>query len=139
MEQITIGSPQDEDLRIISTGVLFELIANGVKHDFNRLLDSRKVAKVVDLDGMHILRRVIAFHEQYKPNVDHHRAQLLMKIKGTEEPEYVFIDISDKDWNQLSTVAEYIRGELGHGIRKVSVVVGQPDRTAAWGTQLRDR
>lgn len=106
-EQETITNPTDGDLRIVSTPVLFELVARGVQHDFNRLLDSKKLAKVIDMDGMHILRRMIAFHEQYKPNVDHHRAQALIKIKGTEEPEYAFIDISDTDWNQLATVAEY--------------------------------
>lgn len=97
------------DTRIVTTPILMELIDRGIKHDFNRQLDVSKVVEYIDPDGFHLLSMALMFHEQYKPNVDHHRVFVYMKTKGSSDPSEALMDIAEADWNQLMRVEDFQR------------------------------
>ena len=97
----------NHDDRVVTTPILLDLVQRGIDHEFNRCLDVGKLQKVIDPDGIHLLHVVLGFHEQYRPNVDHHRVWVYIKEVGTGIPIQGLMDIADSDWNQLATYAEF--------------------------------
>lgn len=95
------------DIRIVDTPTLLELAAKGEQHGFNRVLDLNVLGGSIDIDGLHVLSMILPFHEQYRPNVDHHRVSVLIKLKDSPIAGTAFMDIADTDWHQLVTAEEY--------------------------------
>jgi len=86
------------------TTTLVRLIIDGDKNKFNRQLDFDAVMKDVDPDGLHIFQLMLFNHERgISDDVYHHRVKCLIKLKNTMDPAEAWMDVSNYNWETLSS------------------------------------
>jgi hypothetical protein len=79
--------------------------ATAVAKDYNRSISDEGIADL-DVDATHIMRCVIADHTNWEGKFSI-RAMGMFKMKGEEEPEMCFIDISHRDWKKLCSKRKF--------------------------------
>jgi hypothetical protein len=91
------------DYKVCSTADLLALNDTALGANLNRALDAKENA---DPEGVHVFQMVLYGHNMDHHPILHHRARGLVKVKGTEAPETVYLDIPDELWQKLQTPEE---------------------------------
>jgi len=97
-------------------GNFYKASAQQIKH-FNRRAVSLKYnrsisdegIKELDPKGWGLIQMVMPFHTNYAGKTSI-RVICYMKIKGSDQPERVFIDISHEDWKDFCDKSKPING-----------------------------
>jgi hypothetical protein len=84
------------------------------KHEFNRRVETEKLAAQIDHNGINIIECMMMYHRaSFGPTPkdkpiwpDHHRCYVYAKIKGQDEPVNFFLDVEASFWDRLKTVEE---------------------------------
>jgi len=91
------------DHRVCGTATLRQLNDVAVKMELNRAL-SDEFMGAVDPDGVHVLGLALYGHDRgIVGDVFHHRADVLVKMTGSDIPARVFLDVRAADWEILMT------------------------------------
>lgn len=92
---------------VLNTGMLRHVAQLAETHDFNRQID----VTGVDPQGMHLVKPVLMFHQAVMPKpVDapewppHHRCMVYMKMRGTDVPTIVVLDIPASVYDELPVI-----------------------------------
>lgn len=94
------------DTRVIDTPQLELLAEASIASEFNRIVDPTWVRNHMDPDGKHIAWIILWGHDTDHAPILHHRIAMYCKVKDTSDPFFLVMDISDDNWQKLSTVDE---------------------------------
>lgn len=94
------------DHRVCNTKTLRALNASAVRNEFNRALNDEFLENDVDPEGIHVLGLVLWGHNADTAPILHHRADVLIKVNGSDIPARAFLDVTDEDWRSLMTPDE---------------------------------
>ena len=61
----------------------------------------------LDPEGNHIASLILWGHNIDSARYLHHRMQVLCKVKDSDDPVHIILDILDEDWRHLTTVDGY--------------------------------
>lgn len=93
----------NEDIRVMNTPTLIDIVEDGSEQGFNRTIEPEWVKQNADPNGVHVASLMVPNHSTSRPLVQHHRAQILMKIKETNAPLIFMLDVNAKKWSWLFT------------------------------------
>lgn len=94
------------DIRVINSDDLVALNGKGVKYRLNRTVTDEFLA-TLDPEGNHICSLILWGHNLDSARYLHHRMMVLCKVKDSDDPERIILDIMDEDWKHLTTVDGY--------------------------------
>lgn len=98
-----------DEIRVMNTPTLISMVEQGSDLGFNRTIEPEWVKQNVDPEGMHVATMLLRHHTAgfNRELPVHHRVELMMKIKDTNSPVIFIVDIADRQWSWLYTVAEW--------------------------------
>jgi len=94
------------ETKVVNTKTLLELARWADKTEQNRRVDTLKLSKDVDRYGMHLLHRILVFHND-EP-VD--RVYVFAKIMGKKEPANFTLDVPHELYESLTDLADVMDG-----------------------------
>lgn len=94
------------DIRVINSDDLVALNGKAVKYRLNRAVTDEFLT-TLDPEGNHICSLILWGHNLDSAKHLHHRMMVLCKVKDSDRPETVIIDILDEDWKVLTTVEKF--------------------------------
>lgn len=93
-----------DSVRVADACQLDELTKNAAHFKLNRQL-SAKALDEIDPDGYSILTMLLFDHDRGRSGDPmHHRVQAYLKMKNQADPFMAIIDVTHKDWEDLSHV-----------------------------------
>lgn len=99
--------------RVVDSGGLLALCVLAKQNAFNRQVDENNLVKSIDLEGVHMLHVMLAFHNADHAQIPHHRCQVLMKVNGTDEPEIFMLDVAAEQYEKLTLAQDYLASVKG--------------------------
>ena len=112
------------ETKVLDTPELIRLNKQAIKNGYNRALRS-SFNEAVDPNGKHVVAMTYPHH----PGM---RLLILAKMKGSMEPNMVWLDMTMKNYLSISTVAND-RDETGGNEHEEGPVPGHGVRTGLWG------
>lgn len=94
--------------RVCTTPTLRILEANGVALGLNQRI---QVPEDIDPDGAHLLIMLLFGHNMDAGTEMHHRVQVYMKRKDSDEAIIALMDIMDDDWQALQPASSLVAEE----------------------------
>lgn len=93
--------------RCANTIDMLTLYGTARKLDLNRNLEPATVA-ALDTRGVHVLTLILVDHQADASRglPVHHRTSTLLKLRDSEKPHAVFLDVTDEQWQRLMTLRE---------------------------------
>lgn len=87
--------------KVANTKTLNRLINTARVLDLNRV-PSKEALYNLSTNGIHVLSLLLEDHKGFKnKDVIHHRASVMAKVSGTQEPIMFILDIRAEDWDNL--------------------------------------
>jgi hypothetical protein len=111
--------------KIITSSQLKTAIRTGSLYGFNRQINP-DFSKQIDSDGFHVVSVILPFHNGRDLETPHHRCSVLAKVKNTDEPVELVIDIAESEYNTF-TDADYVAYKIAQateGVVKKALHVG---------------
>lgn len=111
--------------KIITAGQLKTAIKTGALYGFNRQIQPEFI-KQLDTEGFNVVSVILPFHNGRDQQTPHHRCTVLAKVKNSDEPVELVIDIADSEYNTY-TDADYVQYRLAkatEGVVKEALRVG---------------
>lgn len=101
-------------MKVVGTPELLSLSWDAAKRQYNRQLDSDRLEKNIDPDGVHILEMFMIHEHKHGLKCEPHaRCRVLIKVKGKDEPVEAWLDIELGKFDKLmdmETVNEKLAG-----------------------------
>jgi len=96
--------------RVVTTPSLIALAVVGQERGMNRQLCEDALEMSADPAGLHLLTVVLPFHngKQAKQG-PHHRCQVFIKEKNTDEPAAAFIDVPVERFEALVKADDFLK------------------------------
>lgn len=93
--------------RCVNTADMLTLYNTARVLDLNRNLEPATVA-ALDTRGVHVLTLILINHQAdaSRQLPAHHRTSTLLKIRDSDKPVAVFLDVTDEHWQRLLTLWE---------------------------------
>jgi hypothetical protein len=95
----------DSHYRVASTEQLIAINDAAILAEYNRALDPDELARLADPDGLHVLEPLLIHeHKNGLPTDPHWRCRVLIKVKGSDDPQVGYLDVSFDRLSLLETL-----------------------------------
>ena len=111
--------------KIITASQLKTAIKTGSLYGFNRQINP-DFSKQIDTEGFNVVTVILPYHNGRDQETPHHRCSVLAKVKNTDEPIELVIDIAESEYNTF-TDADYVTSRIAkatQGVVKKALNVG---------------
>ena len=111
--------------KIITASQLKTAIRTGALYGFNRQANP-DFLKQIDPEGFNVVSVILPYHNGRDQQTPHHRCSILVKVKNTDEPVDLIIDIAESEYNTF-TDADYVAYRIAQatqGVVKKALNVG---------------
>lgn len=96
------------DIRVADTAQLADIARACDIHTY----DHRVKADLLDRlspTGYHVLIRTARNHDDGRRTVAHHRTRALLKVRDSDDPVVITLDVSSRHWDSLPTATDALR------------------------------
>lgn len=103
--------------KIITARQLKTVIKTGALYGFNRQINP-DFTKQIDPEGFNVVSVILPYHNGRDQETPHHRCTILAKVKDTDVPVELVIDIAESEYNTF-TDADYVAHRIAQATSKV--------------------